>query len=100
MFAEPLTRRRVLLVVAGGFLAACKGMSSGGECADVSALSESDKQLRFQTLEYADRSSDPARTCAGCIQFEEAGNCGKCQIIRGPISPGGRCKRWVTKTPA
>lgn len=106
--ARALTRREVgrlaLAVLAGApVLAACQ--KSGPICTDLSTLTPAERDLRLVTLGYQDKSPDPQKVCAGCVQYGEpdpndtvqsavTAGCGRCQILRGPVSPRGRCKRW------
>ena len=95
----PLTRREAALALlalsAAPFLACRRGL----ECTDTSQLSAADLQLRVDTLRYTDESPDPKQHCAGCQQFKPRGDgaCGACVVVRGPINPQGRCKRYAAK---
>lgn len=74
-------------------------MMAEAGCSDLSGLSEADVQMR-QTLQYVEASADPEKTCANCMLFvapEEGAACGGCQIIKGPIAPGGFCTSWSPK---
>jgi hypothetical protein len=91
-------------LVATPLLAACR--AGEPSCTDLSALTPAERDLRLVTLGYLEKSPDPTQTCGGCVQYGEAkaddpggASCGRCQIVRGPISPRGRCKRWVAKGP-
>jgi hypothetical protein len=50
------------------------------------------------TLEYVSPSKIPGKACAGC-QFYTAAvpNCGKCQLINGPVSADAVCSSWAPK---
>jgi hypothetical protein len=102
-----LTRRDALrgalgLLCAGGAgvaLAACDKKPAELSCTDVTGLAPADAQTRT-TMEYVDRSTNPAKTCANCGLFKAPpalGQCGGCQILKGPINPKGYCKSWVIK---
>ena len=106
--APSVTRRelgRIALAVLVGapLVAACQ--PSAPTCNDVSTLPPADRELRV-TLGYVDKSPDPARVCGGCVQYGASegaapgetplpSGCGRCQILRGPVSPRGQCKRWA-----
>jgi hypothetical protein len=106
-----LFRRAALVGVAGmGLLgiAACGGESSpraesnakadlSTACPDSAALSATEVATR-KALNYVDQSADPARLCSGCRLFkqpEQNAACGGCQVVVGPIAPGGSCSAWV-----
>jgi hypothetical protein len=83
----------------GGVIAACKSKPALLDCTDASALSDADKQMRT-TLQYADKSPDPAKVCSGCNFFQKpamADICGGCTLVKGPINAGGHCTSWVQK---
>ncbi len=100
---------------AGTFLAACDkgggGASSGNnqaggapqasglDCTDVSGLSEPQKATRTNNA-YVEKSTTAGQDCANCALFTEpteAGGCGGCAVVAGPINPAGWCKLWVAK---
>jgi hypothetical protein len=68
-------------------------------CNDLSGLTEADIQMR-QTLQYVDESPEPEKLCSNCQLFiapEGDAACGGCQVIKGPIAPGGYCTSWAQK---
>jgi hypothetical protein len=69
------------------------------ECTDVSQLSAADIELRKRALGYTDQSPDSERSCSRCQQFKPKGEkaCGACVVVRGPINPRGRCRKWAAK---
>lgn len=103
---------------AGVFLSACGGDaeteapevvedSEGGltpnqagvDCTDVTGLTEEEIQVR-ETLQYVDNSPFPEKVCDNCHFWQpaEAGaSCGGCQILKGPVAPGGYCTSWTAK---
>lgn len=106
-----LFHRAALIGVAGvGLLgiAACGGESSPHAesnaqaavptaCPDSAALSATEVATR-KALNYVDVSADPVRVCRGCRLFkqpEQNAVCGGCQVVVGPIAPGGSCSAWV-----
>jgi hypothetical protein len=67
-------------------------------CTDTAGLTPVEVTTRTQTLAYADKSAEPAKTCAKCQLFKPAGDgCGTCTVIKGPINPGGSCKSFAPK---
>lgn len=78
-------------------LASCTG--GGSVCADPEVLSTSERQLRA-SLHYTERSPHgDAKRCAGCQFFSAgSGDCGQCQILNGPVNPGGHCDSWSERT--
>ena len=87
---------RYLLVLLAAALPACR---HDIECTDTDGLSAADIELRVRTLGYVDRSPNSAQICSGCQQFKSRGEnvCGGCVVVRGPISPRGRCSKWAAK---
>lgn len=106
-----------LAVGSGAFLAACGGGDGGSDmaepqamepeapaaaadqCNDVTGLTEAEVQMR-QTLAYVDASPHADKLCSNCqlyIPAAEGASCGGCQIIKGPIAPGGYCTSWAAK---
>ena len=75
-----------------------KPQSAALSCSDTTGLSAPDLQVRT-ALVYADVSTEPGKACSSCQQFlpGEAGACGTCKVVRGPISPNGSCKAFVAK---
>jgi hypothetical protein len=101
-----LSRRecgRVVLAVTTGLGAAFIGCRGPGDalraCADTSRLTPAERELRLSTLGYVDKSPDEKRTCSLCQQWSSvAGSpCGRCTVVRGPIDPAGRCKKWAAR---
>lgn len=97
--ASRLTRRQALLLGALPVLGALGCRGAPGSCQDVSELTPEDVRNRV-SLEYHDRSQDPARTCSGCLQFVEPSgpfSCGTCRLVKGPIHPQGSCRAFSAK---
>lgn len=99
-----ITRRAALVRVAALPLAAVisaelVACSKEPQCNDASGLSPDDARLRTDVAAYVEQSPDPAKRCAGCMQFTSAGDkaCGSCKVVKGPINPGGTCKLFVAK---
>lgn len=69
------------------------------DCSDTKGLSP-DEQAGRKGVTYVDKSMDPAKLCSNCVQFEakEAGQCGGCKVVKGPINPNGSCTVWAQKT--
>lgn len=104
MREEKLSRRAVLQIVGAvpivaAIASACGGKSEPDSCADVSALSEAEKTTRT-ALQYVDTSPQPDKKCSLCNLFvppPDPSMCGTCQVVKGPIHPGGYCTSWVKK---
>ena len=55
------------------------------------------KSIR-ESLNYLEKSTDPAKTCAACGFFEVASDgCGKCMIFTAAANPNGYCDSWAPK---
>ncbi|MDO9019968.1 MAG: hypothetical protein Q8S73_04530 [Deltaproteobacteria bacterium] len=106
---DPTLDRRALLRRTGGGLAllvlgpvaaAVEGCGKKAlSCVDTAGLSFADAQTRV-TLQYVDRALDPAKPCRTCRHFRTAGEaaCGGCEVVKGPINPGGGCQSWAART--
>jgi hypothetical protein len=73
--------------------------AEGFTCTDTSGLTEAEVTMRTQ-LQYVDESPDPAKVCSGCALFvapAAGGQCGTCQVVKGPIHPDGYCTSWAQK---
>ncbi|MFP4597044.1 MAG: high-potential iron-sulfur protein [Persicimonas sp.] len=102
---------------AGTFLSACEKpqngeqapadqqeqeQAAGGEagdlnCEDTAGLDEAQIKTR-ESLNYTDESPEADQTCDNCQLYkepEEAGTCGGCTTVPGPIHPKGWCTAWV-----
>ena len=101
-------RRSVLRRVGGGFAllvlapvaAAVEGCGKKElSCTDTAGLSPTDVQTRT-ALQYHDHTTDPAKPCRTCRLFRSAGEaaCGGCEVVKGPINPGGGCAAWAART--
>lgn len=95
-----LTRAALLGGVAAGagLLAACGKGGGALSCEDTSSLKPDELGVRT-SLGYADVSPDPTKVCSGCALFQPGAPdaCGGCQIMKGPINPGGHCNSWAKK---
>lgn len=86
-------------VAAGASLLAACGKGGGAlQCTDVAGLSPADAATRT-SLNYVDASADPAKVCSGCMLYVagQPNACGGCQVVKGPINPGGSCNSWAKK---
>lgn len=98
--------RRALTVlgaaaVAPAALVACGGEEEGGgglTCTDTSGLAAAAVATR-ETQAYTDSSTHADQSCANCRFFTagQAGQCGTCQVIQGPIHPDGHCNLWAAQ---
>jgi hypothetical protein len=89
----------VAILASAAGAVACRGKTTPPECSDTSSLTPSERDMRSSTLGYVDRSPDATKTCSGCQQFSRVPGsaCGRCAVVRGPISPQGRCKKWAAR---
>ena len=86
--------------VAPQLLAACGSESSGGlSCTDTTGLSAAEISTR-ESQAYADSSADPNKKCVDCTFYTagQAGACGTCSVIRGPIHPDGTCNLFARRS--
>lgn len=67
-------------------------------CTDTAGLDEAGVGTRIDN-EYTDHTPIPAKHCSNCVLFVPAAAdaCGTCQVVKGPIHPGGYCKLWAAK---
>jgi hypothetical protein len=81
-----------------GASACSKSKPAALSCTDTSALSPADLTVR-NSLAYVDISTEPGKSCAGCLQFIPASLdvCGACKVVKGPINPTGYCKSFSPK---
>jgi len=88
-----MTRRGMLQVAAVGLLAG-RTKAADKVCFDPKS---GDTSLRT-SMNYVERSPDPAKTCAACGFFSPtAEGCGNCQIFNGPANAQGHCDSWGAK---
>ncbi len=76
-----------------------KAQNKGPKCDDTTGLTQEEIEQR-KNLQYTDYSPEPNKKCNNCALYVVAeGNspCGKCNLIKGPISPEGWCTSWVPK---
>jgi hypothetical protein len=93
-----LTGMRLALVVVG--TAACGKTRAPQACLDVAALAPDDAHVRT-VLAYTEPAPDPDKSCGSCQQFvaaADAGKCGACKVLKGPINPDGTCKVFTPKS--
>ena len=108
MSDSTVDRRSVLRRVGGGFAllvlapvaAAVEGCGKKElSCSSTTGLTPADIQTRT-ALQYVDHAADPAKPCRSCRLFRSAGEaaCGGCEVVKGPIHPGGSCSAWAART--
>lgn len=90
----------LVLTALPGALVGCG--REGPRCYDPELLSTPERALRA-TRGYADRSPrGDAESCRGCqffrVEADGAGECGRCEILGGPVSAAGRCDAWTART--
>jgi hypothetical protein len=102
---DKLSRRDLLqrsaafsaLAVFGG--AACSKPAQPLNCTDTTGLAQADVQMRT-ALKYVDVSTQPGKTCSGCVQYlpGAANACGNCKVLKGSVNPTGYCNSFAAKT--
>lgn len=95
---KKISRKKVLTVgamtgLAGIGLAALTEDLLAGPCGNPAS---GDMATRNQ-FKYVDSSTTAGQSCKNCIQFTGSGNCGKCNVVQGPISASGWCTVWAKK---
>lgn len=68
-------------------------------CTSTEGLSEAEVTTR-NSQAYTDSSTNADQNCANCTLYRagQAGQCGTCTVIRGPIHPDGYCNLWAAQT--
>ncbi|RJQ22614.1 MAG: hypothetical protein C4560_02175 [Nitrospiraceae bacterium] len=72
------------------------GPAAGDPCADISGLTEQEKQTRVANS-YVGKSTIEGKQCSNCNLFSSGTPCGTCSLVRGPINPDGYCNAWVAR---
>lgn len=101
--------KRALMVfgaaaIAPSMLTACGGEEGGGggggglTCTDTAGLAPAEVSTR-QSQHYVDASPHADKHCNNCRFYTAgaAGQCGTCQVLRGPINPEGYCDLWAAQ---
>jgi hypothetical protein len=106
--SKTYSRRRFLkqafmISATAGLLAACSSQSNTAAeaalCEGEESLSIADQTTR-QAVGYVDQAADAGKTCANCRFFQQStaeAGCGSCEVVKGPIAPGGYCTTWVAQ---
>lgn len=71
--------------------------SNAFSCTDVSNLTEAQVKTR-KAVQYVDASPHAEKRCGNCRFFvppEGDAECGRCEVVPGPIHPKGYCTAWV-----
>lgn len=71
--------------------------SSPAPCSDYTGLTETDVKAR-QSMGYVQQSPLSDRQCNNCnlwLPPPSGKPCGKCQLFKGPVEPGGHCTYWA-----
>jgi hypothetical protein len=67
-------------------------------CVDMEHLDAGARSIR-ESLNYVEKSADPAKTCAACGFFEANGDgCGNCMIFTATANANGFCDSWSAKS--
>ncbi len=86
-------------IVVGASLLSCKKKPQELNCTDVSLLPPAERTAR-EALKYVEHSPYADKKCQNCRLFvvpPKTGNCGGCQVVKGPINPDGHCISWIAK---
>ncbi len=68
-------------------------------CTDTTGLWPAEIETRTQN-HYTDHSPHEDKFCFDCANFrppEQAGACGACDTVKGPINPLGYCNAWSVR---
>ena len=68
-------------------------------CNDLSQLSPEDLEIR-ENFEYVTQTVKPEERCDNCelwVVPADTGQCGGCQIMKGPIKAEGYCTAWIAQ---
>jgi len=107
MSSNVITRRafldRIVLglaVVSAGSAAAagCGGSEAPAACG-ATGLTPEERTMRTN-LAYAERSTDPMKTCANCALYQApaaGAACGSCQLRLGPVAPNATCSSFAAR---
>jgi hypothetical protein len=67
-------------------------------CVDMEHLDAGARSIR-ESLNYVEKSPDPAKTCGICGFFEAKGDgCGNCMIFTATANANGFCDSWSPKS--
>ena len=85
----------------GGLLIAATATAASAAdklCADPDKMDSGQRSIR-ESLNYVEKSPDPAKTCAACGFFQASGDgCGNCMIFTGIANANGHCDSWSAKS--
>jgi len=76
------------------FLASCQNKTD--PCADVSGLTEQERQTRVSNG-YVGKSTVEGKLCSNCSLFITGKPCGTCSLVKGPINVDGYCTAWIAR---
>ena len=68
-------------------------------CSDYTGLTDIDIKTR-ENLKYMAKAEDPEKVCTKCnfwLEPKDGAPCGGCQLMKGPIHPGGSCISFAPK---
>jgi hypothetical protein len=101
--SDSFARRRLLVIAPAALAALALGACAKKEpdsCTSTLGLTNDEIKMR-STLAYADRSPDPKKHCAECVQYvapPEIDQCATCKVLKGPVHPKGSCNVFSPKT--
>jgi hypothetical protein len=95
---DSANRRRFLLLLPAGALAlACDSDKPTCKEPAKGSLPEDQEKLRG-AVGYKNKSPAPDQACSGCQYFNAGDDCGTCEVMPGPTSPGGTCNLFRAKS--
>jgi hypothetical protein len=88
-----ITRRQAVGWLTLPLIVGCEGAAN--VCIDRDLLGAGERQMRA-TLAYVDVSENVTQQCGNCQFFHhDAGKCGECEILDGPVNRAGYCSSWA-----
>ncbi len=92
-----LVRGAALPLCGLALMAARSAAAAEAACADPAHLDSGQMSIR-ESLNYVEKSADPAKICNGCGFLQDVkANCGTCVIFNGPANVNGHCDSWGPK---
>ncbi len=93
-----LSRRRALRTLLQA--AAVMFVAPAAKRAVAESCVDSGSESLRASLNYANPSADPTKTCGGCAFFtrdEARPGCGQCTIMSSHVDEGGVCDSWAAR---
>ncbi len=94
-----LTRRRLLVVLPLASWALACDDEPGGSCPEPKPASLTDEQKKLRSsIGYVHGGAPADKACEHCLYFVAAAGCGTCEVMPGPVHPGGTCQLFRKKS--